>query len=487
VHIFNVRLGLATNSSSKHSLIFLPEGVEARDFNGETGEAFGDFGWGHFTAVSPQQKLRYLACMLKDRLYYELPANIADCVIKSWLGDVEYDPEDYIDHQSFMFIPSAHGSNFPDEQFTKELRDYLLQDRLAILGGNDNTQNQHPLHDSDYTFWLPVPTDASPGYSKYVCRYDEKYKYWTVFCREDGTKLRFRFDRSPTDMGVKPEKASTPELVDLKITDFCPYGCEYCYQASTSQGEHVRTYHITSLAEDLHLLKVFEVAIGGGEPTLHPDFPSILESFHNHGIVANFTTKNIGWMRDPRLVHRIMKACGAFGYSVQKEEEIRTLRTLLDYNGYGPEKVNIHVVLGVVDDWELGRILAVTGECGFNTTILSYKQVGRGANFQPKRFGNWLNTVQQASEGRNWKAKIGIDTPLAAEYQEQLQRLEVPDWLYDTKEGAFSCYIDLTKDQIGPSSYCKPEEMKSLKCEIPWGDPGWKEREEMIQDAFESF
>lgn len=487
MHIFNVRLGLATNSSSKHSLVFIPEGVEAHDFNGETSEAFGDFGWQHFTAASPQQKLRYLACMLKERLCYELPPNIADCVIKSWLGEVQYDLEDYIDHQSFMFLPSAHGTKIPDERFAKELRDYLLQDRLVILGGNDNVEAHHPLYEADQVFWLPVPTDASPGYSDYVCRYDEKYQYWTVFCRKDGTKLRFRFDRAPKEMNLKPEKASTPELVDLKITDYCPYGCEYCYQSSTTEGKHVSTYHITSLAEDFHRLDIFEVAIGGGEPTLHPDFPSILEAFHRCGVVANFTTRNIQWMREPKTMRRIMDSCGAFGYSVQHEKEVRELKTLLDYNGYGPEKVNIHVVLGVVDDWGLGQILRETGECDFSTTILGYKQVGRGTNVQPRRVDNWLQVVKRAAENRRWRAKIGIDTPLAAEYEEQLKQLEIPDWLYETKEGAFSCYIDLTKDEIGPSSYCKPEEMKSLKCEARWGDPGHKERWEMIQEIFESF
>ncbi len=485
MQIFNVRLGLATNSSSKHSLVFIPEGVQARDFNGETAEPFGDFGWQHFTAASPQAKLRYLACMLKERLYHELPANIADVVIKSWLGDVQYDPEDYIDHQSFMFIPSAHGTKLPDEQFSKELRDYLLQDRLVILGGNDNVSAKHPLDDN--SFHLPVPSDTSAYYSNYVCRYDEKYKYWTVFCAKDGTKLRFRFDRAPNEMNVRPEKSSTPELVDLKITDFCPYGCDFCYQNSTTEGKHVSTYHITSLAEDLHLLKVFEVAIGGGEPTLHPDFPSIMEAFHNAGIVANFSTRNVAWLRDPRIARRVLDSCGAFGYSVQKEQDIRDLKLMLDYNGYGPEKVNIHVVLGVVDEWELGQLLRVTGECDFNTTILSYKQVGRGANFQPKRHQDWLRVVKHVAENRSWKAKIGIDTPLAAEYEKQLQEAELPEWLYETKEGGFSCYIDLTKDQIGPSSYCKPEEMKSLKCEAQWGSDNWKEREEMIQLAFESF
>lgn len=485
MQIFSVRFGLATNSSSTHSLVFLPEGFQAHDSNGETDEPFGDFGWQHFTAVSPQQKLRYLACLLKERLYQELPANIADAVIRSWLGDVVYDAKDYIDHQSFMFIPSAHGTKLPDERFTKELRDYLLQDRLAILGGNDNEPLRHPL-DSGDTFRLPMPRNVDADGPNYVCRYDEKYQYWTIFCAKDGTKLRFRFDRASNHMRVTPQKSSAPELVDLKITNFCPCGCAFCYQSSSIAGGHASSDSIISLAEDLHLLKVFEVAIGGGEPTLHPDFPAIIEAFHHAGIVANFSTRNANWLRDPRIARRILDSCGAFGYSARSEQEIRDVKMMLEYNGYGPEKVNIHLVLGVFDDWELEQMLRQTGECGLNTTLLRFKPVGRGAKFQPKRFSNWLQVVKKLAKDRDWKAKIGIDTPLAAEFEQQLKQAEIPEWLYETREGGFSCYIDLTRDQIGPSSYCKPSEMKSLKCDAGWGTPGWKDRKQIIQEAFES-
>lgn len=485
MHIFNVRFGLATNSSSTHSLVFLPENVQAIDHPGYGSDSeFGDFGWQRFTAATPQAKMRYLAALLKDRLYHELPQNIADTVIRSWLPDVNYHEEDAIDHQSYMFLPSAHGGSIPDERFFNELKEYLLQDRLVILGGNDNEQTRHHLDDGT-AFNLAIPRDTSVWYSDYVCRFDEQYKYWTIFCTREGTKIRFRFE----DHGakVKPTKSSTPELVDLKITDFCPYGCQYCYQGSTDKGSHANHYRLSNLAEELHQLKVFEVAIGGGEPTLHPEFISILETFKNHGMIANFTTKNIQWLRRPKDARRIIDACGTFGYSVTDADQIHELKTLLTYNGFDI-KPNIHVVLGVVDGYELARILKTTNECVFSTTLLSFKQIGRAEDFQPKGFGDWIKVVKRASETRTYGADIGIDTPLAAEYEEGLRNQNVDERLYETKEGAFSCYIDMVKEEIGPSSYCKPEEMQSIKPTM-WNDPDPDPREvfEKIQDAFVSF
>lgn len=488
MRIFNVRFGLATNSSSKHSLVFLAENSQVQDHQGydepNFGETFGDFGWNHFTIVSPAVKMRYLAALLKERLYEELPQNIADVVIRSWLPDVYFEEDDGIDHQSYMCLPSAHGTRIPDEQFFNELKAYLLQDKLAILGGNDNEYAVHYLDNGD-TFWLPVPTDTSMYWSNYICRFDEQYKYWTVFCVKDGTKIRFRFDAAPNEMSLKPEKASAPELVDLKITDFCPYGCQYCYQDSSAQGKHADQYTVSTLARQLAYLKVFEVAIGGGEPTFHPDFVSILQHFREVGIVPNFTTRNIGWLREPEKARKIIEACGAFGYSVSSYQQVHELKTLLDYNGFDM-KPNIHVVLGVVDSYGLAQILKATADCGFATTLLGYKQVGRGAGFRPERIGDWIQVVKRATERRPYGADIGIDTPLAAEFEEGLINQNVDPRLYETKEGGFSCYIDAVEEKMGPSSYCKPEEMMSIS-RGDWRDPDNREIYQKIQDVFATF
>lgn len=496
--ILSIRFGLATNSSSAHSLIFLPDGVKANDYPGyeadpqwpEYGglENFGDFGRQHFTAATPEKKLRYLAVMLRDRFQDQLPTNIANTLIKSWLGEFPMDEDDNIDHQSFIFIPSEHGTKLPSERFTKELKNFFLKENLVILGGNDETSAAHPLDDGN-AFNLPIPDDTSLYWSNYVCRYDEIYKFWTIFCVKDGTKVRMRFDREPGELSVRPVKSSVPELVDIKITNFCPHKCPYCYQDSDENGVHAKRYSVTSLAHDLGQLEVFEVAIGGGEPTFHPDFVEILEVFKRNGVVANFTTRNLKWLREPIKAREIIDACGAFGYSAQSAEEIKEAAMLLNYNGFPLEKCNIHLVLGTLDKWQFKELLQESGESGFNTTILGFKSLGRGADFEPQNYDGWLTTVKEYSlESHRWSStKIGIDTPLAAEYEEQLREMEIPDWLYETKEGGFSCYIDATTGKIGPSSYCDPEEMKTLKCEVSWGDDGYKEQVEMIYDTWLTF
>jgi len=63
--------------------------------------------------------------------------------------------------------------------------------------------------------------------------------------------------------------------VYIKITDKCNMSCEHCGYACTSKGKHMsrKTWkQAIKLANDID----DTVSIGGGEPTLHPDFWEII-------------------------------------------------------------------------------------------------------------------------------------------------------------------------------------------------------------------
>ena len=484
MQIFNVRFGLATNSSSSHSLIFLPKGVQAEDY-----KANGEFQWGHFTAASSAAKMRYLAVFLRDRLSWELPSNIADLVLQNWIGDIEMDEDDSVDHQSHYFLPFQFGTEIPDEEFFKALKEYFLSENLVVLGGNDNTENNHPLAESGEDFTLPLPRDASYQ-GKFNCRYDDKYDFWTIFDQVEGTKIRFRLTVGEISDAIVPKKASTPELIDIKITNFCPFACDFCYQGSTIKGVHADMGY--ELYDALYKMKVFEVAIGGGEPTMHPEFVQILKNFRDYGIVPNFTTRNLGWLRNPKMVRDTMDYCGAFAYSAQKEKEILDLRTLVDYNEIEHNRVNIHIVMGTINRYDFNRLLRTCSECEFRATLLGFKSTGFGADFQPQNYDWWLENVLKLRED-DWNGGLAIDTVLAEQYEKQILEADVPSYLFHTQDGKFSCYIDMVEGKIGPSSYCSPEEMVPLKEEIPeeeredpWGRR-CKRLEDVVRDNFASF
>jgi len=99
--------------------------------------------------------------------------------------------------------------------------------------------------------------------------------------------------RIPLDPRKPVTELEYPEFYDVKITNRCFGGCPYCYQSSTGADsdftnvpEKIRDF-FGSMTENQ---RPFQVAIGGGEPTLHPDFREICATFKELGIDPNYTT-----------------------------------------------------------------------------------------------------------------------------------------------------------------------------------------------------
>jgi MoaA/NifB/PqqE/SkfB family radical SAM enzyme len=465
INIHSVRAGFATNSSSSHSIIFLPGGAADDDVD-------GNFGWDYFTAGSQEAKLRYLAITVNDGMRRFTTKEIAALVTKEWLGVGGFDKVDkwggveagYIDHQSMLSLPSTWDEKALHKGFVEAFRDFLLQDEVVILGGNDNDEHEHHLLELGTRACSAIPQEGPAGM---VTRWDEKYKFWTLFNRNSGTKTRMSFDNNGEET-KKVTRASTPELVDLKITDYCPMGCEFCYQDSTPEGEHAREYHLQGVVSSLRDLKVFEVAIGGGEPTLHPKFLEIMEMIRQRKIVPNFTTKRLDWLRKAEFRERALSACGAFAYSATSAKEARESIQFLDEYNVDNWKFNIQLVLGVVPEPEVEEIMNLCGENGIRLTLLGYKTTGRGDKFPPLQYRDWLNAALRTREKHPWRFQLGVDTVLAARFDEQLREMGIDDRFYETKEGRFSMYIDAVKGVAGPSSFCASEDMKPIDLKNTW-------------------
>lgn len=459
--IFNIRLGHANNSSSSHSLIFY-QGAQ------DTWDGSYSFQWNDFTLATKESKTAYLAAMIYENTYDledDLRYKLIEDLTGVRLSDIYPDNERYyssisIDHQSIMRLPLRYNSKELHLGFIEALRDYLSQDGLVILGGNDNS-DPHPLLNDHERITYPIDIRGG-SYEHDIARYDPVYDCWTLYSPYSGAKLRFSFH----DNTSKPEKLSTPELVDLKITDYCPFDCAFCYQGSTRSGVHAPKQVWERALQALSKLEVFEVAIGGGEPTLHPDFHEIVRYCKSVGITPNFTTKNIGWFKNRNK--ETLDLCGGFAYSVETEDNIHNLVEKLNgmyqeenrnrsyskpYYAYN-NKVTIQVIDGVVSEVELKDILDACSEYHFRLIILGYKTNNRGQEYSSqKTVTNWLKVVQEARKDRYRWMSVSIDTALASQYQEDLKKANIPHVLYFSEEGKFSMYLDLVSMKAGASSY----------------------------------
>lgn len=462
--ILNIRKGgFATNSSSMHCLIFTGGGADLLPDK--------DDGYGRqmFILHSLSARQNYVASQI-HQYFSGMSKPLAQALIKYIVGvDIPESELMDIDHQSAWSIPYEYNGYFANLDYLKEMTVPMLGPDATIVSpeyGDGGDLDDFGLGtDEDYFQFCRTPFSLGLyDASKLVCR-KESSGYWVVFNKENGEKYRIRWyddvDRDPAtgayyEFGVSlpviPKnnyRADTPELVDMKITDFCPYGCEFCYQDSTLKGKHADTQSVKDCLLELSGLKVFEVAFGGGEPTLHPDFTEILEYTKSVGIVPNFTTRNLTWLKDPKNEYH--KYATAFAYSVSTADDVNRLDAALDGSNWRQSKsgyfydINIHVVMGTVSRETFRHILSASEMCGFRVTLLGWKNTGRGVNFTPQNYDWWLEECQN-----RW---INVDTVMIRQYEQQLKNIGVDNRLYTRNDGEFSAYIDAVKGTMHRSSF----------------------------------
>lgn len=442
--IHNIRFGFATNSSSSHSIIFDP--------NINYDEDDDQFGWNYFTLASKDSKDQYMAHMLSQNLEVSnFPKNLIAAILKG-LNLPSLDPDNYgIDHQSLFFIPKEYGTEHISIEFFNEFRDYLSKDGIVILGGNDN-DDAHPLYDETKEISLNGYIPEQVGY---VCRKDGSW--WTLYNQVNGTRVVLSFKDNP-----EPFQPKTPMLIDFTITHFCDIGCPYCFQGSTKSGEHMdKTNDEYLFLWNMVKAKVFEVAIGGGEPTYYPDFDKMLIAFKRNGIVANFTTKSLKWLENEQFATTIMDNIGAFAFSATNTNDLDRIKDIMKYRKYSWNKFTVQIVPATLHPNTLENILKWCSENFVRVTLLGFKETGRGAKFKEIAINRnydkfdesqFINVIKKLSEIHSCPI-IAIDTTLANRFEEQLKNADIPDYLYHIQEGKYSAYIDGVARKFGPSSY----------------------------------
>ena len=452
--IKNVRLSHATNSSSTHSIVIMnksnhgykPTWVEEQEF-----------GWNEFQLVDTEDKLAYLAQVIKSSLEQsDMDEEYIPLIIKELIG-VDVDMLGSIDHQSSIPLPNSHKNpKSPNTAFIKDFKKFMERKDVVIFGGNDNSFEEPG---EKYAKDIKEEFKYTAGYGWYAnpggVLSKKNGDWWTIYNRKTGAKMEFSFEAEPGEV----PKPIAPDLIDLKLTNYCPYGCEYCYMDSNSQGKHSDYHNVYSLATEMGEAGVFEVALGGGEPTLHPDFFKFLEIFKNQGVTPNFTTANTEWLKDYGSVSAVLACCGSFAFSSKVEKDLAEFTK--QYNYHMKDRANfsfkpvIHVVIGTVTNYQLDRILKIASENMFGVTLLGFKDVGRGLEYTPRitqasEYLEWLPTVLKECAEEHTFHRIGIDTSLAKELKEVM---ELPDILYYTKEGFRSMYIDAVENIYAASSY----------------------------------
>ncbi len=197
-------------------------------------------------------------------------------------------------------------------------------------------------------------------------------------------------DREQWQSTIAVPSLSAPTLVDFQITDKCLMGCPHCYASSVPKGKHVPWELIQRVVGQLEDCGVCQLAIGGGEPLLHPQIIDLLSLCHDKGIVPNLTTG--GMELTPERLRAMKRYCGAIGISMEGVGEnytavrsqpfskfIASLDTLRD--AQIPTVIQVTLSAANIDQLEEITEFCLTRSELYGVVFLAYKPVGRGETY----------------------------------------------------------------------------------------------------------
>lgn len=283
-----------------------------------------------------------------------------------------------------------------------------------------------------------------------------EHNYTAVYC--NGKTLRFTHDAN------KPvTELDYPEFYDVKITGKCYGKCSWCYQDSNPEDPS----YLDAIPKIQRFFgamdenqRPFQVAIGGGEPTLHPDFPLILKKFYELGITPNYTTngmfatvnyhkKNVDEQRDSRdsILKATKEYCGGVAVSCHPHINWSSAVNLLKRNKI---KVNLHLIIRTEDNvGNFRRIFRTHSRKVDYVVLLPHIQMGR-STYKGEIPNDYLfNTIEALKNDGYDIDKIAF----GAGFYEQLKKRkkEVPTSLYEPE--IMSKYLDLKDMSLYNSSF----------------------------------
>jgi hypothetical protein len=277
--------------------------------------------------------------------------------------------------------------------------------------------------------------------------------------RLEGFRLQRAFEErwhKRFSWGRRDAFSPSPETVDVSITNHCSFGCSYCYMDSIPTAKHAPASHVADVIKAF-AEPPYQVAIGGGEPTGHPDLPKMLYEARELGTVPNYTTAGHIFRED--VIEATNNACGGVSMTFHAFkgmdyfiEHYKRLRRALKV------QMNVHLIADKDAAINLDLLREAQEKVGKLRIVLLafYPDVGRADLMRIMPKSVYEGTFPEALER-------AVDDGMKIAFSEGLLPyfLSRPELGVDTRfaarsEGLFSCYVD-TKGRLSESSFSPPE------------------------------
>lgn len=267
--------------------------------------------------------------------------------------------------------------------------------------------------------------------------------YKAIFDEKTGYTIRIGRD------GEDPFwKLNGPELLDVAITNYCEKECAFCYRHSDKHGNHMDLDVYEKVLKNAKAAKVFQIAIGGGNPNQHPEFIDILRMTREYGIVPSYTTNGQGMTTE--IYEATKKYVGALAVSwyYPYNDAKKVIENALLYN----ITTNIHFVIDGENINEARELLKEDCLEFVNAIIfLNYKPIG---NYKRKLLnkGKEISGLIQDLLQFN-RCKIGFDSCMISHLVERKDDINLCSIDY-CEAGRFSAFISELGEMYPCSFMC---------------------------------
>ena len=186
-----------------------------------------------------------------------------------------------------------------------------------------------------------------------------------------------------------------PICLTWELTYACNLECAHCLSSSGRRDpRELTTEQCEAVIDELQRMQVFYVNIGGGEPTIRPDFWHLLEYAIDHQVGVKFSTNGVR-LTPERAAFLASPRCGGYvdvqisldGATAEVNDYVRgpgsydtAIRALANLRDAGFTDAKISVVCTRQNIGQLDEFQALADEYGATLRLTRLRPSGRGAD-----------------------------------------------------------------------------------------------------------
>jgi mycofactocin radical SAM maturase len=186
-----------------------------------------------------------------------------------------------------------------------------------------------------------------------------------------------------------------PICLTWELTYACNLECAHCLSSSGRRDpRELSTEQCKAVIDELQRMQVFYVNMGGGEPTIRPDFWELLEYAVNHQVGVKFSTNGVR-LTPERAAFLASPACNGYvdvqvsldGATADVNDYVRgpgsydtALRALQNLKDAGFQDAKISVVCTRENIGQLDEFKALADRFGATLRLTRLRPSGRGAD-----------------------------------------------------------------------------------------------------------